>query len=389
MLWVWSVCYDLSRAGNNNGSDKKMNEHTVDRFYKMKSDVYQQLRKFLDSLPTGFPETPSGVELKILKKLFTPEQAALTIQLRNSPEPVKDIAKRTARDPQDLKRELEEMAQQGLIFRVKKEGQPCYQAFQFMIGIYEFQLNHLDREFCELFEEYFPYLGLSLARVKTRQLRVVPVNSAVRTVATVETYNNIKALVKEQTTIAVQDCICSKEQMLLDNSCDKPRETCIGFGDFAQYYIDNQMGRPIDSQEALEILDRAEKHGLVLQPSNTQKLSAICCCCTCCCPILKKAKAYNRPSALIKTYYHAAIDDDLCVACGECVDRCPMDAIENGTAASEVLMDRCIGCGLCVSACPEGAISMVAKPDMVPPPETFEDTFEQIKAERRASAKRR
>ena len=355
----------------------------------MESDVYQKLRSFLDSLPTGFPETPSGVELKILKKLFTPEQAALTIQLRNSPETVKDIAKRISRDPQTLSIELEEMAQKGLIFRVRKGAQTFYQAFQFMIGIYEFQLNHLDREFCELFEAYFPYLGLSLARVKTRQLRVVPVNSAVKTASTVETYNNIKALVKEQTTIAVQDCICSKEQMLLDNSCDKPQETCIGFGDFAQYYIDNKMGRPITSDEALEILDRAEKHGLVLQPSNSQKLEAICCCCTCCCPILKKAKAYNRPSALIKSSFHAEIEQALCVACGECVDRCPMEAIENGAVSSEITMDRCIGCGLCVSACPEEAISMVAKPDMVPPPETFEDTFKQIKTERLATAKRR
>jgi Fe-S-cluster-containing hydrogenase component 2 len=66
-----------------------------------------------------------------------------------------------------------------------------------------------------------------------------------------------------------------------------------------------------------------------------------------------------------------------------------MAAIENGDVSSEIMLGRCIGCGLCVSACPEEAISMVAKPDNVPPPETFEDTFKQIKAERLASAKRR
>ena len=44
------------------------------------------MREFLDTLPAGFPAAPSGVELKILKKLFTEEEAALTMQLRNDPE---------------------------------------------------------------------------------------------------------------------------------------------------------------------------------------------------------------------------------------------------------------------------------------------------------------
>ena len=45
------------------------------------------------------------------------------------------------------------------------------------VGLYEFQLNRLDREFCELFEEYMPYLGMSLAGY-TSQMRVVPVASS-------------------------------------------------------------------------------------------------------------------------------------------------------------------------------------------------------------------
>ena len=41
----------------------------------MSQDVYSRLREFMDSLPGGYPATPTGVEIKLLEKLFTPEQA--------------------------------------------------------------------------------------------------------------------------------------------------------------------------------------------------------------------------------------------------------------------------------------------------------------------------
>jgi len=40
-------------------------------------DVYSRLRKYLDELPAGYPETPTGVEIRLLEKIFTPEEAEL------------------------------------------------------------------------------------------------------------------------------------------------------------------------------------------------------------------------------------------------------------------------------------------------------------------------
>jgi len=241
----------------------------------MNKYTYIKLREFLDTLASGFPETPTGVELKILKKLFTPEQAELTMRLTEEPESVVDIAARIDVDEAELAPKLEEMAQKGLIYRVRKGDQRLYRACQFLIGIYEFQLKSLDKEFCELFEEYLPYYGISVKNVKTKQLRVIPVESAVSTVSPVATYNKVRDLVRDQETIAVTQCICSKEQELLGNKCFKPIETCLGFGDFAQYYLENNMGRAISVDEALKILDQAEELGLVLQPTNTHAAHAV------------------------------------------------------------------------------------------------------------------
>jgi ferredoxin len=225
-------------------------------------------------------------------------------------------------------------------------------------------------------------MGRSLSTIRTKQLRVVPVEKSVDGSQAVAPYNSVRELVGGAKDIVVTDCICQKEQRLLGHTCDKPEETCLAFGDFARFYRDNGMGRPVTREEALAILDRAEAHGLVLSPSNTQELAALCCCCTCCCPVLKFARMMPRPADRVLSHYRAAIDPELCAACGDCLERCPMEAIEEGEAASRVLAQRCIGCGLCASACPEGAIAMEAKPGMEAPPKDFDEVMRKIAAER-------
>jgi NAD-dependent dihydropyrimidine dehydrogenase PreA subunit len=348
----------------------------------MSEDVYTRLREFMDKMPIGYPETPTGVEIKILKKLYSPNEAELTMKLKTEPEEVPAIAKRIGMEEKELAEKLEDMAQKGLIFRFRSGDKRLYQAFQFIVGVYEFQLKRLDKEFCELFEEYLPYMGMNMASVQTRQLRVVPVESAVGKGGTVESYNQIRGLVKQQEVLCVQDCICRKEQGILGNPCEKPKEICFGFGDLAQYTIDNGGGRQIDVDECLKLLDKAEEAGLVLQPTNAEELQWICCCCSCCCPVLKIAKMTPRPQDLVESYYEAKIDPDECTACGDCIERCPMDAIQEGDNVSEVVDGRCIGCGLCVSVCPVEAISLEPKPGMEGPPKDMWDMLNRIATER-------
>lgn len=349
----------------------------------MTEDVYARLRVFLDKLPAGFPETPTGVELKILKKMFTPEQAELTMNLSRKPETASDIARRTGMDVAQLSERLEEMAQNGLIFRTREGDKRFYRAFQFVVGLYEFQLGRLDREFCELFEEYMPYLGVSMIRY-TSQLRVIPVESSLaNTTSRVEPYNRVRELMARQDIISVTQCICKKEQDLMGHPCSKPQEVCLMFGDFAQFYIDNNNARQITLEEAYKVLDLAEENGLVLSPTNTEKLEAVCCCCVCCCPTLKNIKIFPNPAELTTTFYRSVIDAEECTGCGECVEICPMDAIVEENGASVVLGKRCIGCGLCVNRCPVDAIKMVERDDTPEPPlPTMEDVMDRIAAQR-------
>ena len=348
----------------------------------MSEDIYIKLREFLDSLPGGYPATDSGVEIKILKKLFSPEDAELAMKLKSEPEEASEAAKRLGMDESQAAEKLEDLAKRGLIFRVREGDKVQYKAFQFIVGIYEFQVNLMDREFVELMEEYFPHLGLSLMPLKTKQLRIAPADGAIDAIPAVATYNRVRELVKDQELIAMEPCICRQKQELLGNKCDRPSELCFSFGDFAQYFIDNGTGRRITKDEAMKLLDQAEEEALVISPSNSQELSFICCCCGCCCGGLKGLKMLDNPADFVQSYYTAVIEADDCTACGTCIDRCQIDAIEEKDDIMEVNSARCIGCGLCVPTCPTEAITLEEKPGVEAPPADMDEVLARMANER-------
>lgn len=67
---------------------------------------------------------------------------------------------------------------------------------------------------------------------------------------------------------------------------------------------------------------------------------------------------HTSTETLIKTNKTMAyvIGDD-CVACGTCIDECPVGAISEGEKYS-INPDECTECGTCADACPSGAISL-------------------------------
>lgn len=197
-------------------------------------DVYEELRKFMDGLPPGFPETPDKVEIRILKRLFTEEEADVFMHLRLLPEPPGMIAKRLGVGEERASRILSSMARQGSILSVRVGGKVYYASQGFLIGVYEFHVDSLDRELAEMLEEYLPYMSDALIR----QFRVVPVHSAVDATPSITDYYRVRELVKKQKEISLAECICRKEKRLLDKGCGHPVETCLAFGVGARYYID-------------------------------------------------------------------------------------------------------------------------------------------------------
>jgi Na+-translocating ferredoxin:NAD+ oxidoreductase subunit B len=348
----------------------------------MAGDVYLRLREFMDKLPGGFPATETGIEIRLLKRYFTPEEAEMVMLLNPFPEPPAAIAQRAGMDEEAAAEMLESMARQGNIFRIRVEGRPLYMAMSFLVGVYEFHLKSMDRELAELIHDYEPYLTDFWSGVKTKQMRVVPVGDAIDTCKGVATYDRIREMVKSQEKFAVADCICRVERGLMGHECERPMENCLSFGFAAEYYAENGLGRMISLEECLDILDKAEEAALVLCPSNAQDIVNICCCCSCCCGQFRGLRTYERPADHVLSSYRAVIDPDTCTACGTCLERCQIDAVVEGDDYMEVDTARCIGCGLCVPTCPADAVEMALKEDTEVPPANVVEMNVRILQER-------
>jgi Pyruvate/2-oxoacid:ferredoxin oxidoreductase delta subunit len=330
----------------------------------MSEDVYHRLARYLDNLPAGFPGTTTGVELRILRRLFTPEEAELAIHLRMALEKAEVISRRAGVLPEEGVRRLKEMSEKGLVFRVQRQGGPVlYMAAQFMVGIWEYQVSTLYPGLIRDVNEYMPTFFRFDLWNKAPQFRTVPVGKSINTRLEIVSHEKAEELIDAQKMFLVAPCICRRKQRILGQGCSKPEETCLAFGVTAIYYERNGLGRVIDKYEALQIVGHADKAGLVLQPSNTKNIGIMCSCCGCCCLVLTNLKRHPRPASMVSSPFIANAHAETCKGCGVCVKRCQMDALRIEEEKAILDLDRCIGCGLCVSTCPTASLSLVRKPE--------------------------
>jgi ferredoxin len=343
----------------------------------MPEDIYRELRKRIDELSFGFPATESEIELEILRKLFTEEDAATWLVLTPRPETSERIAQRTGRSPEITAEHLHEMAERGLIYRIRKGDTVRYATIGFMHGIWEFQLPTMDSEFAGMAAKYMndeAYRAV-LTRATPGFVRTIPVQRSVDATRHVAAFEDASRFLREAEIIVVAECICRKSEDLVGRGCDKPREVCFMMGSMGQYYLDRGMAREVGVDEAIKILAEAQEAGLVTQPATSQNPGGMCNCCGDCCVVLQALNHHPQPADMVFSNYFAAVDQEICGGCETCVDRCQTAAISmNEDDCSEIDSSRCIGCGLCVITCSTEALSLVPKPEerrRTPPPDSM------------------
>jgi electron transport complex protein RnfB len=348
----------------------------------MNDAIYHKVAKVLDTLPNGFPSTESGVEIRLLKKVFTPEQASLFCEMRLTFETAEEIAERTGRPPEGLMEMLVSMAKAGQLFMVKLGEAHYFKMLPWVFGIYEFQGARMDREFAELCDEYSAVYGMQFFSQSPQLMQVLPIEEKISTREDSLPYEKVSTIIESGQSFLVNDCICKKEQGLLERPCDRPVQVCLAVAPIPGIFDNSPEGRVITRSEAYELLKRTEEEGLVHLTSNVQNGPFyICNCCKCCCGVLGAINKLGIPAAdVINAHYYAEIDPDACIGCGLCSDkRCQVAAIEEGEGVSRIIRERCIGCGLCISTCPAKAIRLFHKGQdtLVPPPITEDAWFEE------------
>ena len=330
----------------------------------MEGDVYKKLAERLDAMPHGFPETESGVELKLLRKIFTPEEAALFSDMRLTPESVAEIAQRTERDPVRTNGLLMEMMQKGQILPVMEEGQLKFSLLPFAyLGVYDFWAA-IDEEFAQLFEEYYPTFGERLLSYSPSQFKVVPVEKTIPLEVQVFPYEQVSELLNCGKSFGVRNCICKTQKELVGESCGYPKEVCIIFAPIEGVFNNDPKTRVITKDQALEILRNAEEAGLIHSAANIREGHMIICnCCTCCCGIMRGISQLGLENSVAKSDFYAKIDSKSCTGCEKCLERCQFRAVSVNDQKYAVDQKRCVGCGQCVVTCSSGAMSLVRKPE--------------------------
>lgn len=347
----------------------------------MQTDIYRQVQQKLDQYSMGFPATESGLDQKILKYLFSESDAVMFSAMTLMPETAQEVASRLDRPEVEVSEQLEDMTENGLLFRMKSDKHGSrYSAIPFVHGLFEFQIKDIKHDLVEMVKAYSEEaFDGAMQQGAEYFLRTIPVQESIDVTHNVARYDDAIEILRNNKLIVITDCICRKSAVLLDRNCGKPMETCFMFGAMGQYYLDRGMGRKITFEEAADILAKCREAGLVTQPATSQNPGGMCNCCGDCCGVLIALNKHPKPAELILSNYYAAVGADDCTGCGACTKRCPMKAVTiDDTGIAAVNRDRCIGCGLCITTCPVETMKLLSKSDSelrIPPTNLLEQAM--------------
>src|SRR5271157_3932408 len=342
-------------------------------------DIYERLVDAMDALPHGFARTPSRVELRLIKMSFTPEEVWLAGQLTRFPETSADIARRVGRDESQVRETLESLIPRRLV-RLDSPGMAApglaptvvgekrYRLGPFLVGWYEANMRLLGGEFAKLFEQYvIEGGGERIFSPRPGVLGVVPVRGSLKPelMNTMEPHLDIDAHFQRHDRFLLIDCVCKREKELLHgHSCKLPMKRCGFVGLPPQTPLGENV---LNAEDASKLLAELEQMGHVhlafygfTMGAETPQFVGTCNCCDCCCGVFQGKTMAGLSEGPQRSNYRAVIDPEMCIACGVCQERCPVDAIaDDENSKSKVERAKCIGCGVCVIGCTTDAIDMV------------------------------
>ncbi|MFX0207448.1 MAG: ATP-binding protein [Candidatus Hodarchaeota archaeon] len=344
------------------------------------TNPYEKLAETLDKIPNSFPTNENGVHIKLLKWIFTEDEADLASKMRLGGETVEELSSRLNLPTKGLADKLESMAKKGQIHVESTSIGRKFALFPFVVGIYEEQLNRMDEELAQIFEEYYQTTEMnSIFAKEPSMFRVIPVNRVIKPELIIFPYEKAEEIIKNAKSWGIRECICKKQKSLLDQPCKYPTTVCLTFSSRKNAYTEESLSKPVTKERALELLLKAEEAGLVHCSMNIQtEHYYICNCCTCCCAILRGLTELNQPNAFAKSNFIMSVDEELCTGCGTCVNGCQFGALDVPEEICEVNLQRCVGCGVCAISCPEEALNLVRRHPLEPEsPVTIKDWMTQ------------
>jgi NAD-dependent dihydropyrimidine dehydrogenase PreA subunit/DNA-binding Lrp family transcriptional regulator len=366
-------------------------------------EKYKQIAMIINTAG-GTPFPVGNTLIKILKNFIDEDEISFIMAFkREKSQAMEQLKKSSKLSEEEILKKVEILAKKGIIFnQPNRQGIMVYRLLPLVnVGTFEYtfmnklEINERNKEIADLFTQLFSEVRtfvqnnydtiMSSLQKRPPVDRTVPSRINKATGKDIEITINeelevpkqqiipsqrIEEIIEKFDEIAVAHCFCRHHRDLEGKPCQQTdiRENCFTFGKSARHIINQGFGRSISKEEALKIMKEAEEAGLVHKAYHpnfdiTKEETSICNCCKCCCG----NSLQNSIGPMINaTNYLSKVNQDLCIGCGTCVEKCINDAIYlNENKKAERIEAQCIGCGICAHFCPENAIYLEERPRIV------------------------
>lgn len=295
-----------------------------------------------------------------VQKILSEDEILILNYLADMEEEISNI---TSKFPLLERSLIESLYKKGYLIKQLKRGENYYKSNTFDQILKRF-VNHspkyqeLSDEEKILFQEFVSGMFLKEMRESKKPVyRVLPIEETIQDKRQLIPYYQAVHYLQKTSAIALVDCICRTTY----NRCDKPRKVCLALGEQGEFFIARGIGEEINIRRGREILDIAEKNGLVHSIDNKEDPCFLCNCCECCCVFVQALKKLGIFTSLGKSGFIALLDLELCNQCEICLDKCIFEAISYENENIKVDEDKCFGCGLCAYSCPQEAVKLILK----------------------------
>jgi NAD-dependent dihydropyrimidine dehydrogenase PreA subunit len=335
------------------------------------NDVYNKVAEIFD-----FPGSVNLV--KYLKILFKPEEGELLLEFLK-PATCAEVAKRLKMDEKILSEKLADFKRRRLLFHKNNVYLFHLAMHGFFARIAKAKKEDIPEGFWKAWDDFMPEVEKKMVTHSIKVAQEVPISGAMNRIVpawlAIQSNPNIKSediLLEEDIhemirmkgkneVIAVSDCDCRVRA----HKCDRPVVNCFEFGKYAEFNLNQSSSLKVVSvEEAIAISDEAERGGLLKSGGLSERNGGVLCnCCDCCCNVMGAIIRSGNAHLLRKpSRFKARVDQESCIGCQECVDRCFFNAIEMkkvpGSKKLKAFIneEKCMGCGLCVIGCEQKAL---------------------------------
>ena len=347
--------------------------------------VYVRMRNRINRIGKGIGSIPSANGYQMIMELWSEEDAENYLKMPlHQAFTANDYAAKAGISEEKASEILEDQAHRNLIWRMVRGGLPTYALMPYINGFWEF--GELDRLLHGTMEDVakFDMLGIGGADPNSNGwdttfplFRAYPISKDVVAEGELKPFEDWRAIIKRHKMITVSPCQCRTMWQALGVPYPEnhPMNTCLSFGEMAEYFIENDIGKQITQDEAIAIVEDVISKGMVVEAICAKNPDIICCCHSESCGNLMGWRGANGQGECGKYFnaYTLEYDKDKCLKCGLCVSKCPMHSITQGEDGYVTVDDACVRCGQCVPACPGKARILKAQENYPELPEDYID----------------